>query len=243
MKYVIKIKNLEIPMNILNYKTSKSIKMYFKEGVLTITKSPYVSKIQVDMLLKNNEQKIYEEYQKIMNLKRLKKGRWETGQTILYKGEEYVISNIYHQNNLLRIKIDKENKIFVILLPKNILKEEEEIYIKKAVRILFKENTEAILQEKLPYWSKITNIKYKSFKVRDCKSKYGSCTPKTKELHFSSRLVMMSEDKIDAIIVHELCHIIYPNHSQEFYNLVEKYIPNYSEVRRWLKKNGQLIAI
>ena len=52
---------------------------------------------------------------------------------------------------------------------------------------------------------------------------------------------MLSKDKVDAIIVHELCHIVYKNHNRQFYNLIEKYIPNYNEVDKWLKKNGNII--
>ena len=106
---------------------------------------------------------------------------------------------------------------------------------------LLKKNTEKLLEDRVPYWSKITNIPYKEFKVNDATSKFGSCIPKTKRMHFSSRLIMLPENVIDGIIVHELCHIIYPNHSKDFYNLVKKYIPTYPEIHKWLKKNGGII--
>lgn len=243
MKYILKIKEFEIPFCIKNYKTSKSIKIYFKEDCLVVTKSPYVLKREVDRIIKQSEEKIYEEYKKIRELKPLNKRRWETGQNILYHGEEYTINKIHHQQSVVRIRIDEENKTFKIILPNQILKDEEEIYIRKAVRKLFKENTELILKEKLIYWSKITNISYNSVKVRDAKTKYGSCIPKTKALHFSSRLVMLKKEAIDAIIVHELCHIVYPNHSKNFYNLVESYIPNYKEINKYLKNNSKMIVI
>ena len=54
---------------------------------------------------------------------------------------------------------------------------------------------------------------------------------------------MLPQDKIDAIIVHELCHMIHKNHSKEFYNLVKQYIPNYDEIDKWLKENGKLILM
>ena len=243
MQNIIKIKDLNIPFCIKNYKTSKSIKIYFKQDNLVITKSPYVSKKEVEKLIEKNKDKIYEEYKKIEELKRLKKGRWETGQIVLYKGEEYIINISYHEKNTVTIQIDEDNKIFKIILPKQIEENEKEIYIKKVVRKLFKENIEAILQERLPYWSKTTNISYNCVKVRDAKTKYGSCIPKTKALHFSSRLVMLKEEAIDAIIVHELCHIVHPNHSKEFYKLVEKYIPNYKEIDKYLKVNSKMITI
>lgn len=40
MEYIIRIKDLDIPFIIKNYKTAKSMKIYFKENSLTITKSP-----------------------------------------------------------------------------------------------------------------------------------------------------------------------------------------------------------
>ena len=82
---------------------------------------------------------------------------------------------------------------------------------------------------------------YFGVKVRDAKTKYGSCIPKTKALHFTSRLVMLKDEAIDAVIVHELCHIVHPNHSKDFYKLVERYIPNYKEIDRYLKKSSKYI--
>jgi len=241
MQYIIKIKDLEIPFNIKSYKTAKTMKIYFKEDGLTITKSPYVTKREIDKFIIQNEEKIYKEYKKILEQKVSKEERWKTGKEILYNGEIYTIIKIYNEQKTISIRIKKDKKQFEIVLPNRIKKEEEEYSIKKAVRQLFKENTEYILQERLSYWSKKTNITYNSVKVRDAKTKYGSCIPKEKALHFSSRLVMLSLEVIDAIIVHELCHIIHPNHSKEFYKLVERYIPNYKEIDIYLKKNGKLI--
>ena len=52
---------------------------------------------------------------------------------------------------------------------------------------------------------------------------------------------MLNENIIDAIIVHELCHIVHANHGKEFYNLVRNYIPDYDEKNKWLKQNGNII--
>lgn len=244
MNYILKIKDVEIPLNIQNYKKAKSIKIYFKEGILKVTKSPYVPKREVDKLIKNNEEKIYEEYKKIKEEKSLNNVGWKTGSNILYKGEEYSINKKYDEKSSVRININEELKTFEIQLHFAIKEtEEEKKYILNVIRKLFKNNTESILQERLPYWSNITKINYVSVNVRDAKTRYGSCVPSKKALHFSSRLVMLPKDAIDAVIVHELCHIIHPNHSENFYELVEKYIPNYKQIDKYLKKNGKLIAI
>lgn len=241
MNYILKVKDVEIPLSIQNYKKSKSIKLYFREGVLKVTKSPYISKKQVDRLIKNSEEKIYKEYKKILEKNNLSNEKWRTGDIILYKGKEYKINKKYDEKNSVRINLNEELKTFEILIPLS-ARENEEEYILKIIRKLFKNNTEVILQNRLPYWSKMTKIDYTSVKVKDAKTRYGSCIPSKKALHFSSRLIMLPEKAIDAVIVHELCHIIHPNHSKNFYELVEKYIPNYKEIDKYLKRNSKLIA-
>ena len=49
---------------------------------------------------------------------------------------------------------------------------------------------------------------------------------------------MLPVEAIDYIIAHEFCHILYMNHSKDFYASVEKIIPNYKEINLWLKKNS-----
>ena len=43
---------------------------------------------------------------------------------------------------------------------------------------------------------------------------------------------------IDYIVVHELCHFHFPDHSDAFWNEVDKVVPDYLEKKDWLKKNG-----
>ncbi|MBM7556776.1 putative metal-dependent hydrolase [Halanaerobacter jeridensis] len=48
---------------------------------------------------------------------------------------------------------------------------------------------------------------------------------------------------IDYLVVHELAHLKYPNHSKEFWQLVEAVIPNYKEKQEWLRINGRRLTI
>lgn len=240
MKDRLKMGEFEIPFCIKNYKTAKSIKIYFKNERLTITKSPYISPKEVEKLIQKNKQKICEEYKKILEQKRLKRGKWEHGGKTLYGGEEYTILLSDNAKDRIKVELDKEQKAIHIFLPKQI-QQEKEIYIEKAVGRLRKINTEAILKERLPYWSKKMSISYESVKVREAKTRYGSCVPAKRALHFTSRLVMLPKEVIDAIIVHELCHMVHPNHSKQFYQLVEQYMPKYKQIDQYLKDKGKLV--
>ena len=240
-KEYINIKDETIPIIIRNYKSSRYLKMYFKADVLYISKPKYVSMKTTMAFIKENEEYIYKKYTAINKNNDLKLKKWETGESFSYKGEKYTIESKNTNENKIQIDFNEENKVIHLLYPFNLIETNRKAYIDKGMKKILKNNTLVLLKEKVPYWSKATNISYKQFKVNDATSKFGSCIPSTKIMHFSSRLIMLPEDKIDAIVVHELCHIVYPNHSKDFYNLVRKYIPDYDEINKWLKENGKII--
>ena len=239
-KYL-KIKDIEIPISIKNYKNSKSIKIYFKGNVLTITKPTKLSMKILFETLKQNEDDIYNKYQKIASSEISTIKQWKTGEKIYYKGEEFTIIRKTTTKSRINIVIQIEEKQIEITVPENIEQEIIKINVDKAIKRLLKRNTEIIIANKLPYWSKITGFEYNQVKIRDATTRYGSCMPTKKNLYFSSRLIMLPDNIIDAIIVHELCHMKYKNHNKEFYELVSKYIPNYKEIDKWLNKNGKII--
>ena len=241
-EYILKIRDIEIPYYIKNYKKSKTIKIFFKEDRLTITKSPYVPKRIAENLIFKNKEKIYQTYKEIYEKKKNVKSNWQDGQIILYLGEKYNIDIIYENQKRISTNIDKENKKIIVILPFECYGYEKE-NVKKAIVNLYRKQTEIILKDKLDYWSKKTNIDYKEYTVRDAKTKYGSCIPSTKQLRFTSRLIMLKEEAIDAVIVHELCHIVYPNHQKEFYDLIYKFIPNYKEIDKYLKECSKYIRM
>jgi hypothetical protein len=49
--------------------------------------------------------------------------------------------------------------------------------------------------------------------------------------------------ELNYIVTHELAHIIHPNHTPEFWNELDKVIPNYAEYDNWLKRNGVKMAL
>lgn len=67
------------------------------------------------------------------------------------------------------------------------------------------------------------------------KTQWGSCT-KDSLLHsgiirFSAELCKCNDSFIEAVVIHELCHLIEANHSKKFWNLVYYFIPNYNEIK------------
>ncbi|MBK8956608.1 MAG: M48 family metallopeptidase [Saprospiraceae bacterium] len=68
-------------------------------------------------------------------------------------------------------------------------------------------------------------------------SNWGSCSSK-KNINLSTRLLLTPDFITDYIIIHELAHLVHMDHSDRFWKLVEKIMPNYKIAETWLTKNG-----
>lgn len=242
-KAYIKIKDKQIPIVMRNYKKINYMKIYFKGNILNISKSKYISERKMLKFIKQNENQIYEQYIQIISKENDRIKHWYTGENISYKGEDFCVQIRYNDKKRLKIILDEKNNEFIIEIPEILRNEDNKEIIDKYVKRFLCVKTKEDLEERLPYWSKKMGIDYCTYRVGDACSKYGSCVPSKKALYFSNRLIMLPNDKIDAIIVHELSHMIYANHSQQFYSLVKKYIPNYSEIDKWLKAHVNKVMI
>lgn len=116
---------------------------------------------------------------------------------------------------------------------------DNKIYVKdkKQVLKIYKEFATKIFKERLEIcYNLIGNIPYPSLKIRKMKSKWGYCNRRDKLIALNLDLIKYGIDEIDYVIIHELCHFIYFNHSKDFWGLVSKYKPNYKENRKVLKE-------
>ena len=71
--------------------------------------------------------------------------------------------------------------------------------------------------------------------IRNQKTRWGSCSSKG-NLNFNYQLYYLPDELLDYVVIHELAHRRYMNHSKEFWAEVEKYCPDYRERRQQLKK-------
>lgn len=73
--------------------------------------------------------------------------------------------------------------------------------------------------------------------VRDTATRWGSCSSRG-DLSFSWRLVLAPEEVLDYVVAHEAAHLVEMNHSDRFWALVERLMPDYKRPRTWLKRHG-----
>jgi len=77
-------------------------------------------------------------------------------------------------------------------------------------------------------------------KIVDNRYRWGSCTLND-NVNFNWRLIKAPMFVIDYVIIHELAHLIEPNHTPRFWNIVKAQIAQEDKAKQWLKQNGQLL--
>ena len=91
-----------------------------------------------------------------------------------------------------------------------------------------KELAAKIIPPRVDYWAKRMGLSPVSVKFTSAKTRFGSCSSRG-SICFSCFLMMYPTSAIDYVIVHELSHLKYLNHSPAFYRLLSLYLPDYKD--------------
>lgn len=150
------------------------------------------------------------------------------GYPLLLLGERYEIKWTEERN----IRLDALTK--TLYLPKK--------NGKKRLVAWLKENALRILTAQTAEWAKRMGVSYQSVAVSSAKTRWGSCTADNK-IRYTYRLLYAPRAVVEYVIVHELAHTKYKNHSKAFWAFVEGYIPDWKSRRKWLKERGGLMEI
>lgn len=117
------------------------------------------------------------------------------------------------------------------------VKTQSKVSILKCYDNFYKHSAKQYLPKRVEYFADIMELNYKEIKFRKMRSRWGSCSSDG-VITFNSELMKIQKDMIDYVVVHELAHLVYMNHSKIFHDLVNRYILNSKEIRKKLKKTN-----
>ncbi len=99
-----------------------------------------------------------------------------------------------------------------------------------------KEKARALVHERIRFYNQTFGFAFNRICIKNHKSRWGSCSQKG-NLNFNYKIVFLSPEMQDYIIVHELCHLKEFNHSKNFWTLIKIAIPNYAKIRKELRNH------
>ena len=192
-------------------KNNKNTYIRIKNDTVYITTNYFTSNFRIKKLIEDNQKSIEK------MLIRAKKRQLLDDKFLLF-GSEYHI--IYDNKSNLTIK---DNTIYA----------KDEKHLNTWLNKYLKET----YQKHLDYWySKFSeNIPTPNLKIRKMKTRWGVNNLSRHTITLNRELIKYDISCLDYVIVHELAHLIEANHSKQFWQIVEKYYPNYKNCRKILR--------
>ncbi len=151
--------------------------------------------------------------------------RFREGREFYYLGQGYPLAVVDRRQPLLALNGRFE-------LARQALPEAGSVFEK-----WYRAQARRVLTERVAQLASRFGFKVKRLSITGARTRWGSCGIRG-SLNFAWRLVMAPEPVIDYVITHELAHLQVRNHSRQFWELVEKLMPEYRQGRAWLKQNG-----
>ena len=151
----------------------------------------------------------------------------------------YILGNQYK----IRLISDNKNKVILndeyieLYIKKQYLASNN--YINKFYEKWLKQYALNIIKELVvKYQKQLENYKINlpEIEIKKRKSVWGTCIPSKNKVIFNFNIIKTPIDCVEYVVLHELSHFKYPNHSKDFYNFIAIFMPNWKERRRILNK-------
>ncbi|WP_428048697.1 M48 family metallopeptidase [Candidatus Avelusimicrobium caledoniensis] len=97
-----------------------------------------------------------------------------------------------------------------------------------------------VLPQKTKEWAEKIGVEYNRVVLKDQRTLWASCSSQ-KNINYSYRIVKMPTVVQDYLVIHELCHLKFMNHGEEYWNLVGQFSPDYKLHRRWLNEHKDAV--
>lgn len=159
----------------------------------------------------------------------------EPGKTIPFMGRQYTLAVAYHP---VRPSVRLDGSLLRVCLPEKHRGDQKALM--QMLNRWYVEQARQHLLQRTQEWAPIIGVKPVSVSIRDPKTRWGSCSSRGR-LNYSWRVILAPPSVIDYLVVHELCHLRHPNHSRQYWQLVESVLPAFRESRHWLKTNGGVL--
>ena len=232
---IIDIGNVDLEVQVERTNRKRTISLQVKNNKLIIKTPRRVSKKILYDLIKRKQNWIKQKAILNFEEQNLKNREFIDNEKFYYRGNEYRLSLILGRKEAVKIEEGLLQVWYVAdksIVRSTIKRLLEDWYLKESTKVL-KARTEELAQQMKVQPCGIT--------VKNYNSKWGSCTANNK-ISYNWRIIMAPDCIVDYLIIHELSHIIEPNHSKNFWYQVGTYCKDFKKKRKWLRENGHKLV-
>ena len=210
----------------------RSAEITIEDTQVIVTVPSSISDIRLNQLINSRSAWIKSRLKIQTSIPIPKEKEFVNGESISYLGRNYRIkitkgkSEVLLKNGYLNIKIQKL-----------VTEVEKRDVVRELVVNWYETHALQGITKKISRFQKIFGVKPTSVTIKDFKTKWASCGLNG-DLTFNWRILMAPSRVVDYVVAHELAHLVKHNHSEEFWKVLKKVIPDYEQDKEWLKNNA-----
>lgn len=149
-----------------------------------------------------------------------------------YLGKEYPLS-VIQDSTRRKVSVNFTEEGYRVTVP-----EYDPAIVRDSMEMWCRQQAKRILPERLRVLEASMGLKSGLVTIKDQKKRWGSCSSRG-NVNLNWRLILMPPEVMDSVLIHELAHLVHPNHSADFYRFLSLHNPGYKDHNRWLKERGR----
>lgn len=211
----------------------KTMSIYIENnGSVTVIAPHKLDKPQIEKII---EKKRYTIYRNLAEWRTLNESfidrKYVNGEGFLYLGTSYRLQIV-----------DKQEEPLKLYQGYFLLKNKELTNAPFHFKHFYKDKGQFKIPDRMKLYTESIGINPQNIRILELKTHWASCS-ESGNLNFHWKCMMAPLKVLDYIIVHELVHLIHKNHTETFWNTVDKVLPDYKERKEWLRKNGAMMDL
>ncbi|OIJ22024.1 zinc metalloprotease [Anaerobacillus alkalidiazotrophicus] len=164
-----------------------------------------------------------------------------SGEKFAYLGRNYRLK-VHKRDDITQSTLVFKQGKFIANVPSSYADQEKNHELYELFKEWYKLHGEAKIKERLNIYCPKMGLSPSKIELKEQKMRWGTCTGDN-AIYLNWRIVMAPLVIVDYLLVHELAHIKYPNHSKEYWQLVHSIMPDYEQRKEWLRINGPTLSL
>lgn len=225
-------KDARVSYEVIRSKRSTADIIIERDGNVVVRAPEWVDDDLIDSLVKSRQLWLFQSLAEWRDLNAARVSReFKSGEGFLYLGRGYRLLLVGGQDEPLKLEDDR------FALRRELVARGETEAAKRAFQSFYIYRGNVYIRGRVDHFAPKVGVSPTSVDVRGLGNRWASCSPNG-ALAFHWKCMMAPATIVDYIVVHELCHVRYRDHTDAFWNEVDKVVSDYRGRKEWLRRNG-----
>lgn len=232
---------IEYDIEYTDDKKDVSIIVEWMEGIRLIAPTS-ITNLQVEEIVRKKAPTILQKLKEVNEITEPPFPKeFVSGEKFAYLGRNYRLK-VYKEKGLQKAQLNFVRGRFIATVPYGIAANEKNQQLLDLFKTWYLEHGKAKVQSRLKLYCAKMGVTPNDVQLKEQRMRWGTCTLEG-NIYLNWRIIMSPMSIVDYVLVHELAHLRYMNHSNDYWNFVHSILPDYEQRKEWLRVNGPTLTL